>query len=282
MCLNQIINFLIFFDLCGFNTGSSNLSKNGKSKIFIFVVHILIAIYFSTIQFHWFFVNYYASLTLNEALSELIQYLAALFSYWLIILDSYSQSKKHQHFWQTLQKIDKQFSCKIDYTFRIYLVKCIEFFTTILLTVFSCYVLRGYEWNAYDVPYFGFYQICHIRAFYYVFCLKIINFQLKVIENEVKIMKNIINSINMSKRFSDTYSNYYVFELQRLKWIRRYFNCVNDMIACLNEIFGWSQVAVILFCLYLCVSDLNWFYIHYILLDQKDFIKSSKNIHFII
>lgn len=48
--------------------------------------------------------------------------------------------------------------------------------------------------------------------------------------------------------------------LQQLKWIRQYFHNVCCMTKCMNEMFGWSHIAAILFCYYFLLTDLTWCY----------------------
>lgn len=83
--------------------------------------------------------------------------------------------------------------------------------------------------------------ICRLRFFYYQFYVEVINFELSVIEKEAK--KMFETSMN---DFFGGINN--PFELQRLKWIREYYAIIQKMSVFVNAIFGWSNVALILYC----------------------------------
>lgn len=257
---------LNFFDVCGFNTGVSDIFFHRKLKKVIIGVHILLALILTVFQFH-LLVRYYSSLTMIEAISESLQYSTALFTFWMIIFDSICHRGAHKLFWQNLEQIDVCFCQQKNLKMQNYYMKFLEFFCAtsfaLLIRIESDTILHYSTFVAYIL----LYEICQLRVFYYLFCLEFVNFQLRTIENEVKTMQNALNftskqSTSYLLRISET-SIFYSFESQRLKWIREYFFRIYEMINLLNETFGWSQVAAISFCFHLLLTEITWVYIHY-------------------
>lgn len=265
MLPKQVVHILNVFDACGFNSGTSKLSKN---LVFIYIVHAIhlsMALVLTLFEFH-LMTEYYPSLGLTEAISESLQYSAALNTYWLIILDSIIHRKSHQDFWQVLQQIDEYFYCQPNSVIRSYMLKfCVYFMKTISIMVIRLFISSFVDFIV-DFAYIALFIICEIRMFYYLFCLEVLHFQMKMVENEVKIMMKILNLANIKRNKSlniDVISASYAFEQQRLKWIRGYFHCVYKMMYLLNEVFGWSHVSGISFCFYYILTESNWFYIHF-------------------
>lgn len=146
-------------------------------------------------------------------------------------------------------------------------MKVVEFFCASSVALFIRIELDTNLHYSTFVAYTLLYEICQLRVFYYLFCLEVVNFQLKMIDNEVETMQNALNftskkSTSYLIRISET-SIFYSFESQRLKWIREYFFRIYEMINLLNETFGWSQVAAISFCFHLLLTEIAWGYIHY-------------------
>lgn len=258
MLPSEMVFILNFFDICGFNSGSSKLSETQKIAYLIYFVHISMA---TILTFYEFCLvdDYYSLLGLSEAISESVQYSTALYTYWLIIFDSIVHRRAHKHFWIVLQRIDTSFSCQPIRSIRIYIVKIVIFSMKTVLVMVIRLTIGTMVGLTIDFAYITLFVICEIRIFYYLLCLEVLHFQLKVVENEVKIMMTILNVSNFRKHQSACYS----FELERLKWIRGYIHCVYKMMDLLNQIFGWSHVAGISFCFYYLLTESNWLYIHF-------------------
>lgn len=266
MLPNQVVHILNFFDLIGgFNSGTSDISKNLEATYVVYAIHVSLAVVLTLFEFH-LMADYYPSLGLTEAISESLQYSAALYTYWLIILDSLLHRRAHQHFWEVLQQIDEYFSCQRNSVIHSYLLKlCVYFLKTLSIMVIRLFINSFVDFTV-DFAYISLFIVCEIRMFYYLFCLEILHFQMKMVEDEVKIMMKILNLANIRRNQAlniDVISACYSFEMQRLKWIRGYFHCVYKMMYLLNEIFGWSHVAAISFCFYYILTESNWFYIHF-------------------
>lgn len=270
MISNQTMLMLNFFDACGFNTGASKLFQYQKFKYFVFLIQILLALLLTIFKFH-LLVRYYSALAIMEAISESLQYSTALFTFWLIILDSILHHRDHRRFWATFEKIDECFCHQLDITFRSYFFKAIEFFSVTILALAIRIRMSDNQLST-DIAYVILFEICLIRIFHFLFCLEVVRFQLQMIENETKTMKNVLNSISIKNQcyliyISET-SNFYFFEQQRLKWIREYFYNIYKMVDLLNKTFGWSQVAAISFCYHLLLTELTWLYLHFFRLDE--------------
>lgn len=259
----QIIQILNLFDICGFNSGSSYLTESKKSTYVIYFVHISVVVILSLFEFQLMTI-YFPSLGLSEAISESLQYSAALYTYWLIILDSILHRRSHQNYWKVLQQIDEYFSCQPKCVINGFMMKFgIYYLKTILIMVIRL-IISSFVGFSVDFAYICLFIICELRMFYYLFCLEILHFQLKMVEEEVKTMMKILNLNTIREhQHIDVISACYTFEMQRLKWIRGYFHCVYKMMYLLNEIFGWSHVAGISFCFYYILTESNWFYIHF-------------------
>lgn len=175
------------------------------------------------------------------------------YTYWLIIFDAIFHQHSHRHFWKVLQMINTCFAPQNTVNIVPYIRKFVSFFSITISSILIIYLSTQAHNRTIDVraPVFLNFiiliRLCQLRVFYYVFCVEMVNCQLKMIKHKLKSLKNQMN-------FSSTKRDYH--------WIRGYFHCVYEMVTHLNEIFGWSHVAAVSFCFYLFLSDLNWFYFY--------------------
>lgn len=239
MLPEQITNCLIFFDIFGYNSGSTKLTVNQKSAYFFYSLNILMAVFFSLYKFRIIFRPHPGQLI--ELINQMLQYSVNLYDYWLIILDSIIYKNEHFHFWTYFQHFDKLYSIRhlklLKYFFKLssYFILSFLFILAIIFThqspidetVYSALILI---------------RICEIRMFYYILCLEILHFQLKII-NEKCTNKKI--------------------KLHQLKWIRHYYHCVYEMVNMLNEMFSLSLFSGILFCFYTFLTHLNYVLVHF-------------------
>lgn len=238
MLPTQIVHILNFFDVCGYRTESSSLSKYRRIQILIFIIQFSWAVFLTVHELN-IFVQFYPILGLLRTINELVQYSAGLFTFWLIIFDSFSKRHKHRCFW----KIIERYSYTQVSFYRVYLCKLIESFLATIISYFSVSLSNTYP-NISVASFFVLATICQLRTFYYMFCLEVVNSQLKAIEKEIIIMKSRFNGLHS----------------ERFKWVNEYLGRVNQMTELLNDIFGWSQVSSILFWFYSFLTDLNWLY----------------------
>lgn len=251
---------LSLFDLNGYNSGCSHLSK--RYTIHIFIVHFVMVTLLTMSIFH-LKTKYFVKLKTSEAISEVLQFTFALCSYWLIILDSICHRQIHQQFWDTFQQIDQYFCAQTNLDLRNYLIKCMIFLIKTIVTIGIRLMGHSFAGFDLDAPYVIIFIICDIRMFYYLFCLEVLHFQFKIIETETETIKATfhsgMNRDSISHRSKKGRKN---AKLQRMKWIREYFHCSYEMVCNLNKIFGWSNVAEISFCFCFLLTEIYWFYNH--------------------
>lgn len=259
MLPNQVLNLLNFFDIFGYNSGYSHISKHQRVVNFLYFVHISIATVFVAYEFRLLSI-YYFKLKLAEAFSECLQYTVALYTYWSIIFDSFVSRQTHTRFWNIVERLEQQkhiccCSCNCGnstFTLRNYLIKLSLFGLKIGIT---CAIrLGGYSMQKFeiDAPYVVLFTLCEIRMFYYLLCLEIVHVQLKMIERKCRC---VVKDETICCNIEDL--------RMHLKWIRQYFGNVHDMIDHLNVIFGWSNVTAISFSFCFILTELNWYYVHF-------------------
>lgn len=251
--LPDLVTMLMFYDLCGYNSGWSRFTKDRKIALLICCIHVFMAACYLLYMFR-LRVVYYSALRLVEAISECLQYTAALNAYLFILLDSFLQQQVHSRFWKVLERINERFPSRLNCTLRSYMAKIFVF---LIKTVIYLPMRLMDSWVSIltDFSYVSIFALCEIRMFYYLLCLEVVYFQLKKIELESKS----INEISRQNIIGGNKESHQ-FELQQLKNIRQYFHCVHEMICLLNKIFGWSNVAAISFCFHYLLTELHWYY----------------------
>lgn len=185
------------------------------------------------------FIEAQAVLKYLDALNMLLYFVVSISAYWLIIYDSCARRSIQDAFWPNFTKIDKQFSLKNEEKIWIYLIDLIipiTFDIVISILSFSSETLSST--NHRIMHFFLIYIIDHAITFY-VLHLKVFTFQLAQIE--LKLQKEQINEV-------------------QLKWLRHNFQMIFEMSEHLNEIFGWSNLALILFSTLSFVAHLNLIY----------------------
>lgn len=255
MLPKEIQWYLIFYDVFGFNSGTSKLSQSRGIVYCIEFIHILSAIFFTLTKFKFLFELYQLNGTISTV-NESLQYSATLYTYWLIIMDSICCQSSHKRFWKLIQQIDEKFCSQSHLRFRTYLAKMIAFFL-VNISVSANGTTRLLRHNI-VYSYTLWAKICFLRMFYYIFCLKIVHFQLKNIDKELD--KLILRKLNVAEHN------------RRLKWTRQYISIIDEMTNHLNKIFGWSNAAVIFCCFYYILTCLNWIFINYTRFSMEEFI----------
>lgn len=259
----QLLRILKVFDVCGFCTSCSILSRKRNCRNTIYLVHILIALSLTLFKIYLVF-NFYSDMAFAEAISEFLQYAVSLSTYWIIIVDSIVHQKQHRHFWAICHRINSKFASQSDLTFLTFRIQFGEYFVAAILTFgLRCWIISDAFYIQVEIAFSTLIKLCQVRLFYYLFCLEIVHSQFTIVENEFKVTLRVhrqqrahsIQIFNISKIES--------FEQQRLKWVREYFACVYEMSEGLKIFFGWSHVAVVLSCFYIFLTEFNWIYVHY-------------------
>lgn len=185
----QIERLLVFFDVFGFNSGLSKISRNRGAYYFVEFVHVSVAISLTFFKFY-LLVEFFPQQDLGVAISESLQYFCALYTYWLIIIESFYYRRVHQMFWDIFQHIDVHFHNQAQLRLRNYLLKFIELFTVTLSFFLVFSILNNFFNFGVSVIYAFIIKICQVRIFYYIFCLEVTQFQLQVIEHKVEAIKS--------------------------------------------------------------------------------------------
>lgn len=255
--------FLKFYDICGFNTQHSTRSAHRK-KI-IFYIHLFIVYFLYGLKFY-ILIIFKSILTPLEIVNEMLHYLTALSTYCIIVVESYAHHETQHHFWKLYEKIDKKFFNQNPIQWQGYTFKFIISFIIHFLILIT-FIKHGRFEPIVFIAFFYLTRVCHLRYFYYLLCLKLIEFQLKAIENEAATIcwKN--------QKFQHRNEKFSRYEMKRLKWIRELYENVYEMVDCMNESFGWSHLFVVIFCSNIVMTDMNWAYLH--LSQAPPFLKYS-------
>lgn len=254
MLPKQVVHILNIFDVFGYNSNATKISKKRHIAYIINFIHILFAIFLVIFVFH-LTIKYFSVLLLTETVTENIQYFSGLYTYWLIILESLFCRKTHQQFWKLLNKIDEYYKSQENLNFRWFVAIMFVYAIKTAITVIVRVVIQPYASSEIDFAYTTLFIVWEMRMFYYLFCLQILHFQLNMIEEEFKTILSCTKNRNMPETEFDMNKQF--------KWIREYFCCTHQMIDLLNTIFGWSHVAVSSFFFAFLLSELNWYYIHF-------------------
>lgn len=249
MLPKSITRVLTFFDIFGYNTGSSELSSCRKYLYSINLVHILLGIFFTLFKIH-VVVRLQIILRVVEIVNQMLQYSTALFTYWLILLDSMIYWREHRHFWQILEEIDNSFFPQRRISFRTYTLKCVMYIFVATSSFGATAITLLFSEPIFFVISF-LVQIGQVRILYYTYCLEVIQLQLKVIEIELEQIKNnnLVSDHNI--------------ELLKFKLLREYYHCIHKMTILLNEVFGYSHVAAVALTFYIALTELNWLCSHF-------------------
>lgn len=241
-----------FFDFFGFHT--ETCGSNRKRSLKKFIIHIIWACTFTV-----FIISYsMQSIVLTEAFAYsanyIVQNINGMFTYWAIIVESYIQRKNQRIFWRVYRKID--YYRKVDRTFlRKYLMKFTQFFVfvTIIQIYFVLHFLsvNGYNFIFFRIGYFCFVAMYQCRAFYYLFFLELIKYELKRITSESKKMSIWSINIQNGYRIEKSMKNH-------IKHINQYYRLIYALSECINNIFGLSNLATILYCFHMPLTDFNW------------------------
>lgn len=232
------INYLLtYFDVCGFNSGLSKLSKSRGAIHRTNTIHIIMAVFFTLYKVRMMLS--FSTVPFVKAINFTLQYSAALYTYWSIILDSNLKKREHRLFWQTVQRINASYFSQNSSTFTYYSLKFALCFITSVSGILIIILMGDLSKSEVVWMYIFLIKFCEARVFYYIFCVEVLQFQLRTIK-----------------------STYTCNGRNRFKWMREYYYSVYEMGCCLNETFGLSQVLAIFFCFYFFLADLNWIYIN--------------------
>lgn len=240
---------LKFSDICSFYTEISSLKSHKQSSIKILVFHILWAITLT------FFVIKFSTqpIILDDVLpfsvNSILQYSSGMFTYWVMIVESYAQRKTQRKFWELYERMNPK---KRKWLLRSYAIKLIELF--VVLTPIQIYFMYYFMFLTVNDFFFRIALIfCVVmyqyRVFYYLLYLEFIKRELENIRNDLEmiIMKTNINSFGSQDLVTEN-----------LKNITQYYNQVYQLSNFINQMFGWSNFTTILYCFHLPLTEINW------------------------
>lgn len=244
MLPTQIVYFLNFFDFLGYDSGSSILSYHRKVIYLIYLLHIFVVALLTVYKVYLaFWLSLHYDLEMVEVINVSMQFSAPTYTYWMILLDSSLHRHGHKQFWNVVQRIDTSY-CRQMNSLQRFIFKMIAYFSIAIPLFLLFQTETNFDYPGSIFVYLTLITVCQIRIFYYLFCLEIIQFQLNVIEHELKTL-NITTCSN------------------QWKWFRGYYATIHDLTVLLNEIFGCSNVAAILFGFYTVLTDVNVIYSHH-------------------
>lgn len=259
---------LKFYDICGFYTESSKITSDRKknSSAIIFLIHSVLAFVFCGFCLGHSMQPVILQKVLPYMVNELLQMTNGMFTYWVIILESYFQREAQREFWRTYKHIKEHHNSCQKSLLRIYLIKLFEFMSVVIviqiifLQSFTHYVGN---YMLFRVAYLFSQTMYQYRVFCYIFYLELVKYELKTIKIELKQIvdvsglhinfKKVING--RTKRCGSTMGK---ISENNLKNINAYFQLVYKLTDVINQIFGWSNFTTILYCFHLPLTDGNW------------------------
>lgn len=250
----------LYYDFWGFCTLYKTPLRKPKYYRVIFAFHLFL-VTFATVGIFLFLFR-----PINDVLGHLIDSLklcAHLLVYWISIFELYLKQQTQQKFWNILNFIDKHLCSHRFNCFKSsYLLKIIVYFV-IIMTFLLNYVIILFSMTASNKSSYYFW-FCYAlivlfhkhQAFYYLFYLEIIKYELKMVRNELDEMWQFCENQEMksTKQFAK------VFQCKRFKWIRELYESIYDMNDVVNTVFGWSNIVAISFSFLLILADINWLY----------------------
>lgn len=246
MFSNGIHILLQFFDFFGFYTEIRSLKLNSKASGKIFLLHILWAFTATVIVIIFSMSTIALSGVLPYIVNNTLQNLFGVFTYWVIIIESFTQRKIQRRFWLIYQRIHFEQHHKLPYRkshFKIYLIKLMTYLSAItpINLYLMCYFLSFVDnFFLFRFSYAFFVMVYQSRIFYYLFYLELIKHELIAIENTLK--------------------NDALIGDGQMKTIHKHYSQIYELNECVNQIFGWSNFVTILFCFELPLTDANWAY----------------------
>lgn len=231
-----IKNLLKLYSLFGFHSISFARFGGEFFSFFVFFIHIGLCMWITcwaigTFEFKLLDIEFL------DAINFVLFYLTAAITYWIIIYDSYTHQQIQRAFWNNFNRINQKFSSQSNLNKWQFLN---AFFAFILIYFVSCIILFFRAWAGdKHILHYGFLFIYDHRVLFYLLHLKVIIFQLRKIQNELK-----------NKKHQEAWD----------KWICEYFRLITEMVDHMNMSFGWSNLALTLLYIMTSISYVNFMY----------------------
>lgn len=272
MFTKWIVILLKFFNFCGFHTEFSDSASHKKLGKRLFLIHIIWAIAMTYFAVAFTSQALYKETAIPYVINLLLQLFNGILTHWLIIVESYKQRSVQRKFWQIYEHIKHHNKyCKRP-ALRFYSISFVHYCVVVIgiQLFFLSYYLQYVANNWYfRLSYLVTQMSYHYRVFYYIFFLELIKFELKIIKNELKdiaVLTNFHSSFirranqrtKQHRRYSCCTSAVNCVNENNLKRINAYCQLVNELSRCLNQVFGLSHFATILYCFHMPLTDANW------------------------
>lgn len=246
------------FDICGFYTEVTHLQNPSKRACQIFLLHAFwaFAIIIMVVMF-----SMHTSGVLPYMVNVNLQNTCGAVDS-VIIIESFTQRKVQQQFWQIYQCIYFDKPHQKPY-FGAFLIKLMTFFTAItpiaFYLVYNSLSVETVVYFWYCFAYFFLFIVYQVRIFYYLFYLELIKYELIAIRNALKDVAFVSGFKRNSSPIAH-HTNERLRESNQIKAVYKHYSQICELNDCINQIFGWSNFVTILYCFGLPLTDANWAY----------------------
>lgn len=264
---------LMYFNVCGFYPEISTTAMYRNISNLSAFLHMILATYllFYSVEVK----NWIDDLTGSELdmINQMLQYLCAIITCWVIILESSAHRQNQLKFWQIFRHMNMHYSQRDRRLMSGFLVKFFEFFSFYFFSSIYKYIENTLDdvMIAYDIVT----VLCINRTFYHLFYLELICFELEIIKSKANEMLDSRRD-SFDEKFSS--KNIKCPKNIRLKWFREYHQLVYELHACFNSNFGCSNVATILYGCNTLLTDTN-FTVTNIVLKETQFTRLTYGKH---
>lgn len=265
---NHIIYQLVFYNILGFCTELSEISLNHRTRkrsTVIFVIHLLFLCMCVTLIGHF---KPPSSLTktkmdLLTVINDGVKVFSSVIVYYFVIVESYTKRHVQQQFWKIYIQINRD-QCNQNHAnamFRNYFKKFLLFFLFAIGMEMTVFLQISAKEFAITFVYIILVTMHQTRVFYYLFYVELLHYELKAIKNDLKEMadasaRSILMVTDNEWEIEDR------ILCEKFKRLRKNYSLVYTLANCMNEVFGWSHLASIMYYFLLLLADLNYAYWH--------------------
>lgn len=239
------------FDICGFRTEIESLPGTSKTSDRIFVLHIFWALATIVIVIAFSLRTRALNGVLPYTVNTTLHNFCGVFTYWVVIIESFAQRNIQQKFWHIYWCIHADDNCLPHGKsyFKVYLIKTILYFAAVV--PIDCYLMYYFlsfveNYFLFRLAYLFFVILYQTRIFYYLFYVELIKYELIGIKNAIK---------NIAPAPNDRGG-----KAKPMKLVYKHYSQICELNDCINHIFGWSNFVTILYCFGLLLTDANWAY----------------------
>lgn len=243
-----ITNVLKYYTLWGFY--SISFYSIDRKYINLFAILINVSFYtWASFSFLDSFIQASNVVGILDALNMASYYICMIGTYWIIICDCISKRRFQHAFWKTCRQINENFIRQAHMNkSQILAILIIYSITDVIILLVSIHAERVTSAKS-KVMHIFFVIVFDQRVSFFIFHTIVVEFQLKNINSELMVIRKHRPIIEGDS-----------FDGGRFKWIRDYYELVFHMSENVNEIFGWSHLALIMVTFFTFVTLLNSVY----------------------